>query len=89
MRRREVLREEFLVPPNLSAGALAKACNLPRTRIERIASETKKGCPRTYLTLTNRIYTYVYTFRKCNNVDCSRLPVWQQPGRAFAEGVSL
>ena len=36
----EVLREEFLVPLNLSAGALAKACGLPRTRIERIATET-------------------------------------------------
>jgi len=35
----EVLREEFLVPLNLSAGALAKVCNLPRTRIARIASE--------------------------------------------------
>jgi antitoxin HigA-1 len=35
----EVLREEFLVPLNMSAGTLAKACGLPRTRIERIASE--------------------------------------------------
>ena len=35
----EVLREEFLIPLKLSAGALAKACGLPRTRIERIASE--------------------------------------------------
>jgi antitoxin HigA-1 len=35
----EVLREEFLVPLELSAGALAKACGVPRTRIERIANE--------------------------------------------------
>lgn len=35
----EVLREEFLVPLGLSPGALAKACGLPRTRIERIANE--------------------------------------------------
>ena len=35
----EVLREEFLVPLKLSAGALARACDLPRTRIERIATE--------------------------------------------------
>ena len=35
----EVLREEFLVPLEMSAGALAKACRLPRTRIERIAGE--------------------------------------------------
>jgi antitoxin HigA-1 len=36
----EVLREEFLVPLKMSAGALAKACGVPRTRIERLASET-------------------------------------------------
>jgi len=35
----EVLREEFLVPLGLSAGALAKTCGVPRTRIERIANE--------------------------------------------------
>jgi len=35
----EVLREEFLLPLRMSAGALANACGLPRTRIERIASE--------------------------------------------------
>jgi antitoxin HigA-1 len=36
----EILREEFMVPLDLSASALAKACGLPRTRIERIAAET-------------------------------------------------
>jgi addiction module HigA family antidote len=36
----EVLREEFLVPLGLSAGALAKATGVPRTRIERIAAES-------------------------------------------------
>jgi addiction module HigA family antidote len=35
----EILREEFLVPLDMSAGALAKACGAPRTRIERLASE--------------------------------------------------
>jgi antitoxin HigA-1 len=35
----EVLREEFLVPLKLSAGALAKTCGVPRTRVERIANE--------------------------------------------------
>ena len=35
----EVLREEFLLPLGMSAGALARTCGLPRTRIERIASE--------------------------------------------------
>jgi len=36
----EVLREEFLVPIGISAGALAKAMGVPRTRVERITSES-------------------------------------------------
>ena len=32
----EVLREEFLIPMKLSAYAVAKACGVPRTRIERL-----------------------------------------------------
>jgi addiction module HigA family antidote len=35
----EILREEFLIPLNMSAGALAKVCGVPRTRIERLANE--------------------------------------------------
>jgi addiction module HigA family antidote len=35
----EVLREEFLVPLKMSAGALAKICGVPRTRIERLTNE--------------------------------------------------
>lgn len=35
----EVLREEFLKPLDLSAGAAARKLGLPRTRIERIAAE--------------------------------------------------
>ncbi|WP_152047060.1 HigA family addiction module antitoxin [Aureimonas psammosilenae] len=35
----EYLREEYLVPLGLSAGALARHLNLPRTRIERIVKE--------------------------------------------------
>lgn len=35
----EILREEYLVPLGMSAGALAKRLNVPRTRIERIVSE--------------------------------------------------
>jgi addiction module HigA family antidote len=35
----EILREEFLVPLELSAGQLAKAVDVPRTRIERIVRE--------------------------------------------------
>ncbi|WP_342109590.1 HigA family addiction module antitoxin [Methylobacterium sp. SI9] len=35
----EVLREDFLIPLGLSAGSVARACHVPRTRIERIAAE--------------------------------------------------
>ena len=35
----EILREQFLEPLALSAGALAKALGVPRTRIERIVRE--------------------------------------------------
>jgi antitoxin HigA-1 len=35
----QILREEFLFPLKMSAGALARVYGLPRTRIERIASE--------------------------------------------------
>jgi len=35
----EVLREEFLKPMELTPYAVAKACGVPRTRIERIARE--------------------------------------------------
>ena len=35
----EILREEFLAPLGMSAGRLAKICDVPRTRIERLASE--------------------------------------------------
>src|SRR5262245_15582348 len=37
----EVLREEFLVPLELTPYAVAAALNVPRTRIERIAREEK------------------------------------------------
>jgi addiction module HigA family antidote len=47
----EVLREEFIVPMGLSAGALAKACHVPRTRIERIAREEIGITPDTALRL--------------------------------------
>ena len=34
----EILREEFLNPLNMSAGALARTLGVPRTRIERIVA---------------------------------------------------
>jgi addiction module HigA family antidote len=35
----EILREEYLVPLGMSAGALARRLNVPRTRIERLVAE--------------------------------------------------
>jgi addiction module HigA family antidote len=35
----EILREEFLAPLGMSAGALAKALRVPRTRVERLVRE--------------------------------------------------
>lgn len=35
----EILREQFLEPLGLPAGALARAIGVPRTRIERIVKE--------------------------------------------------
>ncbi|MEM9764905.1 MAG: HigA family addiction module antitoxin [Pseudomonadota bacterium] len=35
----EMLREEFLVPLEMSAGALARKLGVPRTRIERLVRE--------------------------------------------------
>ena len=35
----EILKEEFLGPIGMSAGALAKRLGVPRTRIERIVNE--------------------------------------------------
>ena len=34
----EILREEYLGPLNMSAGALARSLGVPRTRIERLAA---------------------------------------------------
>lgn len=47
----EVLREEFLKPMGLSAGAVARAIGVPRTRIERLAAETVDLTPDTALRL--------------------------------------
>jgi len=35
----EILREEYLAPMSLSAYAVAQACDVPRTRIERLMRE--------------------------------------------------
>ncbi|MCR6671465.1 HigA family addiction module antitoxin [Devosia ginsengisoli] len=35
----EILREEYLAPLGMSAGALARKLHVPRTRIERVVTE--------------------------------------------------
>jgi addiction module HigA family antidote len=47
----EILREEYLTPLELSAGALAKRLNVPRTRIERLVTEQTAVTPDTALRL--------------------------------------
>src|SRR5262245_23234384 len=58
----EFLREEYLVPLGMSAGALAKRLNLPRTRIERIAREEIGVSPETALRLA-RFFNTTPQFR--------------------------
>ena len=47
----EILREEYLLPLGMSAGALAKKLQVPRTRIERLATKQASVTPDTALRL--------------------------------------
>lgn len=47
----EYLREEYLVPLAMSPGALARALDVPRTRVERIVKEEFGITPDTALRL--------------------------------------
>ena len=47
----EILREEFLAPLGMTPYALAKACHVPRTRIERLIHERAPVTPDTALRL--------------------------------------
>ena len=53
----EILREQFLEPLDISAGALAKLLHVPRTRIERIATEQTGITPDTALRLAKHFGT--------------------------------
>ena len=53
----EYLREEFLIPLGMSAGALARKLNLPRTRIERLVKEEVALTPDTALRLARYFRT--------------------------------
>ena len=69
----EVLREEFLVPLKMSAGALAKVCGLPRTRIERIASEQTGITADTALRLAKALGTTAQLCSICRRTMMFRL----------------
>src|SRR3972149_9435277 len=78
----EVLREEFLLPLNLSAGALAKACDLPRTRIERIAAETTGVTADTALRLGKALGTSAQLWLNLQNrydVEIAKRAIGRQP----------
>ena len=47
----EILREEFLTPLGMTPYALAAACHVPRTRIERLVREETPVTPDTALRL--------------------------------------
>lgn len=47
----EILREIYLEPLKMSAGALAKALHVPRTRVERLVAEKTAVSPDTALRL--------------------------------------
>jgi addiction module HigA family antidote len=68
----EVLREEFLVPLKMSAGTLAKACGLSRTRIERIASEQTGITADTALRLAKALGTTAQLWLNLQNDMTSR-----------------
>jgi len=63
----EVLREEFLLPLNMSPGALAKACGIPRTRIERLANETGNITADTALRLGKALNTSAQLWMNLQN----------------------
>lgn len=53
----EILREEYLAPLGMSAGALARRLRVPRTRIERLTSEQTAVTPDTALRLAKAFGT--------------------------------
>ena len=53
----EVLREEFLGPMQLTAYVVARACGVPRTRLERLAREETPVTADTALRLSRYLGT--------------------------------
>ena len=53
----EILREEYLEPLGMSAGALARKLNVPRTRVERLVAEETPATVDTALRLARFFQT--------------------------------
>jgi len=70
----EYLREEFLVPLGMSAGQLAKALGVPRTRIERLIREETALSTDTALRLARYFgmsAEFWINLQTSYNVDCA------------------
>src|SRR6202047_3178207 len=78
----EVLREEFLIPLDMSAGALAKICGVPRTRIERLANEETGITADTALRLSKAFGTTAQLWMNLQNTYDMRLAE-RQIGKAL------
>ena len=63
----EILREEFLVPLELSPGALAKAMNVSRARVEGIAAEKTGITANTALRLRKALGTSAQVWLNLQN----------------------
>ena len=71
----EMLREEFMVPLGLTAGKLAQALKVPRTRIERLVREETALTPETADLLARYFRTSTEFWMNMQNgyvVDCLR-----------------
>jgi addiction module HigA family antidote len=80
----EILREEFLVPLDMSAGKLAKASGVPRTRIERIAAELTSITADTALRLGAALGTSAQLWLNLQN-DYDLQIVQKEIGRELAK----
>jgi len=84
----EVLREEFLVPLEMSAGMLAKVCGIPRTRIERLANEETGVTADTALRLGKALGTSAQLWLNLQNAYDIRLAE-KEIGKDLAEIIQV
>jgi addiction module HigA family antidote len=74
----EVLREEFMAPLGLTAYRVAKACRIPRTRIERVVREEVGITADTALRLGRLFGTsaeFWLTLQARHDIEASRLRI--------------